>query len=359
MSLETGTRIADLVATNPVGATDFASQGDDHIRLIKACVQGSFPSLGATAVLATGVELNFVDGVTSSIQTQLDAKLGTAAAAAAYQPLDTDLTSIAALSTAGYGRDFLTLADNAALAAKIAAMAPTWSGVHIFNATYIQFGTSNGYIRTDTANTFAFQCGSSGYIWLNAGAGANLMELLASGQLKLNTAGTNSVPTALFSSTRPYIRWDQSNAAANERHWNMQADGGEFVFSAINDAFNAATEVWKCTRSGVGVPEIFIGVPARIPKVKASTSTTLVSGQQHHITGNATLPALAEGEWVAIVNNSASAITITEHSGDTTYWTALGDVSVSTLTVPARGRILASGAGSSVVYVSGDISGYT
>ena len=34
-------------------------------------------TLGATAITATGVELNYVDGVTSAIQTQLDAKLAT------------------------------------------------------------------------------------------------------------------------------------------------------------------------------------------------------------------------------------------------------------------------------------------
>lgn len=34
-------------------------------------------TLGGTAITATGVELNYVDGVTSAIQTQLDAKLAT------------------------------------------------------------------------------------------------------------------------------------------------------------------------------------------------------------------------------------------------------------------------------------------
>jgi len=47
-------------------------------------------TLGAVSVLPTGTELNFVDGVTSAIQTQLDAK----------QALDAGLTSIAALTYA-------------------------------------------------------------------------------------------------------------------------------------------------------------------------------------------------------------------------------------------------------------------
>ncbi len=57
MALETGTRIDDLVTTNPA-AGDNVSEGDDHLRLIKTCVQGSFPSLGATAVTKTASEIN-------------------------------------------------------------------------------------------------------------------------------------------------------------------------------------------------------------------------------------------------------------------------------------------------------------
>ena len=45
-------------------------------------------TLGAVSVLPTGTELNYVDGVTSNIQTQLDAK----------QALDADLTTIAGLT---------------------------------------------------------------------------------------------------------------------------------------------------------------------------------------------------------------------------------------------------------------------
>lgn len=61
------------------------------------------------AITSTSAELNFTDGVTSAIQTQLDGK----------QPLDGDLTSIAALTTTAYGRGLLTLADAAALGAEV------------------------------------------------------------------------------------------------------------------------------------------------------------------------------------------------------------------------------------------------
>ena len=72
MGLETGTYISDLVATNPV-AGDPKSQGDDHLRLLKSTVKATFPNV-SDAVTPTHTELNYVDGVTSAIQTQIDLK---------------------------------------------------------------------------------------------------------------------------------------------------------------------------------------------------------------------------------------------------------------------------------------------
>lgn len=40
MGLETGDHISDLIDTNPLG-TDPVSEGDDHLRLVKRCLQGN------------------------------------------------------------------------------------------------------------------------------------------------------------------------------------------------------------------------------------------------------------------------------------------------------------------------------
>lgn len=72
MSLETGTYISDLVATNPT-SSDPKSAGDDHLRLLKSTIKTTFPNV-AGAVTPTHTELNFVDGVTSAIQGQIDSK---------------------------------------------------------------------------------------------------------------------------------------------------------------------------------------------------------------------------------------------------------------------------------------------
>jgi hypothetical protein len=63
MGLETVTYISDIVATNPVGATDPKSQGDDHIRNIKAALLATFAAITG-AVTATHTELNYLHGAT-------------------------------------------------------------------------------------------------------------------------------------------------------------------------------------------------------------------------------------------------------------------------------------------------------
>jgi hypothetical protein len=75
MSLETGTTIQNLVSSNPV-QTDPIGQGDDHLRLIKAVLKAAFPGAAgqgfAIPLTATEAQLNFVTGVTSNIQTQIN-----------------------------------------------------------------------------------------------------------------------------------------------------------------------------------------------------------------------------------------------------------------------------------------------
>ncbi len=43
MGLETGTYVDDLISTNPIGGSDFLSEGDNHLRLIKSVLRNSFP----------------------------------------------------------------------------------------------------------------------------------------------------------------------------------------------------------------------------------------------------------------------------------------------------------------------------
>lgn len=85
MALETGTYINSLNASNPA-ATDGLSQADDHLRLIKSTLKNTFVNIdgavtsteddlnvlaGAAAAGVTAAEFQYLNGVTSAIQPQL------------------------------------------------------------------------------------------------------------------------------------------------------------------------------------------------------------------------------------------------------------------------------------------------
>ena len=150
MALEdlTGTKyLDDLVATNPAAGDD-VSEGDDHIRGIKNVLKTTFPSIDG-AITATDTELNYVGGVTSAIQTQIDAK-----------------TTNATHSGEVTGATALTIADNVVDEANLkVSNAPTngyflsaqsgdtggmtWAEV---DALPSQTGNSGKYLTTDATN---------------------------------------------------------------------------------------------------------------------------------------------------------------------------------------------------------------
>jgi len=61
MGLEAATYVSELVATNPVGGVDNYATADDHIRLVKAALQSTFPNANG-AILPTPAEFNILDG---------------------------------------------------------------------------------------------------------------------------------------------------------------------------------------------------------------------------------------------------------------------------------------------------------
>lgn len=71
MTVETATFLAQLQAAYPADG-DTVEEGDNHIRLIKAVLQATFPNFNA-AVTATPAELNYLDGVAANIISILQA----------------------------------------------------------------------------------------------------------------------------------------------------------------------------------------------------------------------------------------------------------------------------------------------
>ena len=103
MALETGTYISDLVITNPVIGDD-VGQGYAHLRLVKATVKTTFPNVTG-AVTPTHTQLNYVAGVTSALQTQLDAKAAITYVDAGTSNIQTQLNAKAALASPAIPKD--------------------------------------------------------------------------------------------------------------------------------------------------------------------------------------------------------------------------------------------------------------
>lgn len=132
MSVESASYINQLDATRPT-SSDLKSEGDNHLRLLKVTIQNSFPNITG-AVNPTHTQLNYVVGVTSAIQTQLDAKAPLASPALTGTPTvptaATVTTNTQAASTA-FVHNVLDSLGDATLAAATAQadIATTQAGI--------------------------------------------------------------------------------------------------------------------------------------------------------------------------------------------------------------------------------------
>lgn len=73
MTVESATYISQLDPSLPASG-DPKSEGDNHLRLTKSVLKAQFPNFGTNAINATAAEVNYLGGVTSGIQTQIDGK---------------------------------------------------------------------------------------------------------------------------------------------------------------------------------------------------------------------------------------------------------------------------------------------
>lgn len=143
MALETGSFTSDLVITNPTGA-DAKSTADDHLRLIKTVIKNTWANITG-AVTATHTELNRLVGITSNVQSQLDAKAALASPA---------LTGTPTAPTATLGTNTTQLATTAFTAAAIANVnAQTATVVAVVTGTTQAAVSGSHYILTNVAAT--------------------------------------------------------------------------------------------------------------------------------------------------------------------------------------------------------------
>ena len=141
MGLESASYISELVDTNPV-VGDPVGEGDDHLRLIKTVLQTQFSGLsGTTAVTTSEEELNYVDGVTSAIQTQIDNFSG----GLSWQAVVTTGTTMVA------GKGYFVNTTGGAFAMTLPASASLGDEVHIIDYAGT-FDTNNCTVDRNSHN---------------------------------------------------------------------------------------------------------------------------------------------------------------------------------------------------------------
>ena len=165
MALETSTYIDGLVATNPV-ATDGLSQSDDHHRLIKSTIKATFPAITG-AVTCTHTELNALDGYTGTV-TNLNVLSGTAVTPTEFSYLD-GVTS--AIQTQ----------INAISTELVTDTSPQLGAALDTNGHAIQFGTSKWTIVLDGTDLDFKYNGTTVFKLASTGAVTSANEITAFG----------------------------------------------------------------------------------------------------------------------------------------------------------------------------------
>jgi hypothetical protein len=262
MGLETGTYISDLVAANPVGATDPKSAGDNHIRLLKATILATFAAITG-AVTASHTELNNLAGVTG--------KTGTGNVVLSASPTLTGTVTaatVAATTLTGAG-----------------------SGITSLNASNLASGTVPDARFPAT---------------LPAMSGVNLTALNAS------NLASGTVPDARFPATLPAMSGVNLTAL----------NGSNVASGTVADArLSAKVLLTDGAQVVSGTDSAATNVGYRgLPRVTVSGNVTLdasYNGKQLYVTGagaQLTLPGIFEGFSCVVVNNSGGNITFLESS---------------------------------------------
>jgi hypothetical protein len=188
------------ITTKPTSTINFSEAGSSF-----AAVQvGALTAASATIGDVSNTELQYVNGVTSAIQTQLDAKLATATASSTYAPLDSPTLTGTPLSTT--------------------AAADT-NTTQIATTAYV---VGQGYLKSATA--------SSTYAPLTA---ANLTRpVLTSAFETATVSATAATGTVQVDISTSAVKYFTSNATADWT-FNFRGDGSTTLNSLLSNGQSA------------------------------------------------------------------------------------------------------------------------
>lgn len=370
MTIETATYITDLNAAYP-GATDLKSEGDDHIRLVKAVVKTTFPNVNGV-VNPTPTEFNYVVGVTSAIQTQFAARL-TLTGGTITGPL-----------IAGSGANgSVTLAVGDSAHTGYVAFTPA-SGVR---QGFIGFSTTSASADTGTiqfvmgtaafnnavtATTFNGKLATANISqWTNDAGYITSAGAAAAGSLTGTTMAANVVASSLTSfGVSPVLGTPASGNLANctfpTLNQNTSGSSGSTTGNAATATTAAAcsgnaataTTAAACSGNAASASNVLAGATdgtnelgfKGLPSASVTSGAFAASdkGKCVYATAGVTVPnaTMALGDVVTIINTTAASITIT---ATVTTLRQAGTANVGNRTLAAYGM-------ASVVFASGTLA---
>ena len=215
---------------------------------------GTITGLGGAATLSVGTTAGTVAAGDDS---RITGALSTATASTTYQPLDADLTSIAALTTTTFGRSLLTQADASAARTTIglgslATQSGTFSGTSIGTNTGDQTFTLTGDVTGSGTGSFAATLSASG---VTAGTYASV-TVDAKGRVTSATATQawstiTATPTTLTgygitdAATSTHVHGNLTNAGA------IGSTSGQIVVTTASGVLTTAATISASAISGL------------------------------------------------------------------------------------------------------------
>lgn len=310
MPKETASHINQLVATNPDGA-DPKTQGDDHIRMIKQVLLTDFPNI-AGAVTADHTELSYCDGVTSAIQTQLNAKAPLASPA---------LTGVPTVPTAAADTNTTQAASTAFIVGQAGSSAPTMNGV-------AAAGASLRYARQDHVHPSDTSRGAlaGNNTWTGSNAFNNSPTMPTPGTADNSTKGANTAFVA--NRIAQDVPWADTSTGGKVRYATV-AESQDFGNSytaltpyTLDQAYRGGNQGAGWQRSAGGKLEVWVTVT--LGDIADGTSGTIpfpasFSSECSHISLT-TIDSNTNGYFTAVITNfglSSATYRINEYAGVT------------------------------------------
>ncbi|MDE1997652.1 MAG: hypothetical protein KGI52_01865 [Burkholderiales bacterium] len=272
--------------TNWPTAADMVSEGDNHLRLIKIVDKTTWPNV-AGAVSASHIELNYLVGVTSGIQAQLNTKGAIAGQTWTGTHVFPSTTTVGPLTptTQGY-LSTVTSDAQAQINSKGAIAGQTWTGTHVFPST-----TTVGPL-TPTIQTWLSGVTSDVQIQINAKSTKTGDTYSGAHNF---TGATVTVPTATAG--------DATNAAASTAFVST---------TAFNSALPGQTgNAEKFTHTGGTAADWQFPVLLPVP---VAVNTTMVAGRKYIATAagiTLTFPAsMTARDPIEVMNASSGDISV-------------------------------------------------